>query len=61
MISTICRLKNSKVVDPRVQQIVENLNCRLLETVIEIFNKKDEYEFIFARLKKEFRSEKNSS
>lgn len=60
LISTIVRLKNSKI-DSRINQLIEALNQRLLNTVIQIFKTKEEYEFIFARLKKEFKSESANS
>jgi len=41
--------------------MLENLNEKLLDTVIQIFTTKEEYEFIFTRLKREFKSDKNSS
>ena len=41
LISVIMRLKNSKQIDPKSNQDVENLNRRLLETVLQIFKTKD--------------------
>lgn len=61
LISIIMRLKNSSKIDPRTTQVVEKLNKRLLETVLQIFLTKDQYEFIFTRLKKEFKGPKNNS
>lgn len=37
--------------------MVEDINQRLLATVIQIFDTKEQYEFIFMRLKKEFKTD----
>lgn len=61
LISTIVRLKNSSKIEPRCSKMVEDINQRLLTTVILIFDTKEQYEFIFMRLKKEFKSESHNT
>ena len=55
IISTILRLKHSrKIIDNDCKRLVENINGRFLRTVIQILRERDEFEFIFKRLKKEY-------
>jgi len=54
IISTILRLKHSRRIAPQNKQLVENINGRFLRTVIQILNDKNEFEYIFKRLKKEY-------
>ena len=55
IISTILRLKHSKKInDIDCKKLVENINGRFLRTVIQILADKDEFEYIFHRLKKEY-------
>ena len=55
IISTILRLKHSKKInDIDCKRLVENINGRFLRTVIQILADKDEFEYIFHRLKKEY-------
>jgi hypothetical protein len=61
LISTIVRLKNSNKISPANSKIVEDLNQKLLKTVILICKTKEEYESIFKRLKEEFRQESRNT
>jgi len=62
VISTILRLKShSARIDSKCYKLVETINDSFLMAVIQILEKKDDFEFIFKRLKKEFFSESRSS
>lgn len=62
LISTIIKLRNSQKMHKSCIDSLQDINNVLLTTVITNFKKKEEYEFIFMRLKSEFKSEgKNSS
>jgi|LakMenEpi03Aug12_release.lakeMendotaPanAssembly.Ray.scaffolds.fasta_scaffold2002314_1 hypothetical protein len=61
LISTIMRLKNSSKINPRCNTLVEKVNARLLKTVIKIFKTNEEYQFIFLKLKKEFKTDSRNS
>lgn len=61
LISTIVKLKNSPKISSKNNQIVEEVNQKLLKTVILICKTKEEYESIFKRLKEEFKQESRNT
>jgi hypothetical protein len=61
LITTIVRLKNSQKISSGNSKILEDLNQKLLKTVILICKTKEEYECIFKRLKEEFRQESRNT
>ena len=62
MITTIMRLKADPLrIDAKCYKLVEMINDAFLQAVISIIDSKADFEYIFARLKKEFFSEHSRS